>query len=88
MAQWKDVTQFSQGDKERKPSVFKAKLGRFTVVVLNSHRDYPGVWVMHLEPDLIDTRPLAVAHSLEEAKIQALSVAEFIFSQALDEIID
>lgn len=86
MAQWKDITTYSRGDTDRNPHCWQVKIGKFKVTILNNHRDYNGIYVMHLDPHLIDTRPLSVAFSLEDAKQQALDVARGIFEEALREI--
>jgi len=54
--------------------------------VLDNHRDYPGTWAMHLDPNLLDARPLQVAFCLEDAQQQALDVARGILEEALREI--
>lgn len=71
---WKDITTFSKGDKERKPTIFEAKHGDLRIVILNSHINYRGEWVMHCRALAIDTLPLKIANTKEDAEKLALEI--------------
>ena len=71
MTEWKDVTCYSRGDKDREPTTWKADYGdRFSVSITCAHIYHPGQWVMHCHALGIDTKPMP-SKSLEDAKVDA-----------------
>lgn len=67
---WKDITSFSQEDKERKPTCWEANVGGLRITITNGHLHCPGEWVMHCRP-WFNTYPLKV-DTREEAMERAL----------------
>ncbi len=48
---WKNVTSYSQGTPERKPTAWSLPMpGGFRLVLVWNHRDYPKEWVCHFHP--------------------------------------
>lgn len=82
---WVDVTSFSQNAKDRTPRTWRAKFGRFDVVVTR-HRDYaPGEWVSMCY-GIWDTRKMA-GKSLREAACQAKAMLQVELETAIHEIL-
>lgn len=64
MIEWKDVTGYSQGDKERRPTAWRAVIASgFSISVVSSHIYHKGKWVVHCAP-WFDTTP--IPGSIEE----------------------
>jgi hypothetical protein len=55
--EWKDITIYSQGDKERVPSVLEAKIDGFNIRV-HRHIYYPGTWLLSCHQLGIDNKDL------------------------------
>lgn len=70
---WKDITLYSQSDKDRTPTTWSASTSQLKVVVTCGHRDYKPGWVMHCYSVGIDTMPLDGCQSLTDAKIAAIA---------------
>lgn len=73
MSEWKDITSYSRGDREREPTSYRLALGRLHVTVTSGHIYYKGRWVMHCAP-FYDTYPLEGVDTLEDAKTRALAL--------------
>jgi hypothetical protein len=69
---WKDITSYSQSDKERIPTAWIASTQHLKVVVTCGHRDYKPDWVMHCHALGIDTKHLKGCKSLDDAKRMAI----------------
>ena len=83
MIQWKDITSFSQHDKERIPTCFECKNGDMNIVVTCSHINYRGEWVMHCRALGIDTLHMPTVKTYDEAKERAVK----IISKKLDRLV-
>jgi hypothetical protein len=82
---WVDVTSFSQNAKDRTPRTWRAKFGRFDLVVTR-HRDCaPDEWVSMCF-GIWDTRKMA-SKSLREAACQAKAMLQVELETAISEII-
>ena len=77
MAEWKDTTSYSQGDKERTPDCWSITTGEVRIVVMRNHRMNPGFWTMHAYGLGIDTLDLKLPSDEPEslAKFMAINVA-------------
>jgi hypothetical protein len=73
---WKDCTTYSQGDKERIPHSFEVISGDLRISITSGHIHYKGQWVMHCYKLGIDTKPLAVGITREQAQAQACKIVE------------
>lgn len=71
---WKDITSYSQGEKERVPTTYEAVAGTLRIVITNGHIYHKGEWVAHIRPFGIDTKPLK-AKTLDDAKAEAIRTA-------------
>jgi hypothetical protein len=45
---WKDISSYSQSDKERIPKTFKCTISKYSLLVTR-HRDYPGQWLLRCD---------------------------------------
>lgn len=79
--QWKDVTGYSQGDKDRAPTSWSAYAGHFKISVTCSHVYYPGTWVAHAEPFFREFK-LGV-DSADAAKAKAVALVKEQLEAAL-----
>ena len=84
--EWKDVTNYSPDDKERKPRAFAINFGDLRVSVTSGHIYYRGKWVMHCAP-FYDTRPLA-GTTEAEAKCQAVALVQVKIEEAAKDLAD
>lgn len=83
---WVDVTSFSQNCKDRTPRTWRAKFGRFDLVVTR-HRDYePDEWVCRCY-GLWETKKLA-SKNLLEAACQAKAMLQVELETAISEILE
>jgi hypothetical protein len=76
MTTWKDCTSYARGDKERIPVSFDIRSGDIRIVITKDHIYYRGKWVMHCHALGIDTRPLAIGITQEQAQQQARKIVE------------
>lgn len=84
---WKDITTYSQNDKERIPRIWHINVGPFRVSV-HRHRHYePDQWLLSTVPALFDCELLS-SGDLEEAKCQALAKLQVACQETIDEIIE
>jgi hypothetical protein len=82
--QWKDVTTFSQVEKDRTPQTWVAMAGDFRIVVTR-HRDYPPEkWILQCAP-FFDIKELAPT-DIELAKASALDLVKGRLSTAMNAI--
>jgi hypothetical protein len=72
MSDWKDITSYSRGDKERIPTIFSLNAGNFRIVIMNSHIYYKGLWVLDAAPffNLVQLK----AKTKEEAQEEAVHI--------------
>lgn len=84
MANWKDATSYSRGDKDRTPTVLEINLGAYRLVVMSSHIYYPGKWVMTLRP-LIESPFELNVETLEEAKVKAIEYTKELLTRTTNE---
>lgn len=82
--EWQNVTGYSQGDKERKPSAWRIKLGKVSLSVVSGHIYYPGRWIMRFTP-FVDMLELNVATETE-AQAKAIKIAKAMLQEAIDAI--
>ena len=71
---WKDVTGYSQSDKERVPTSWSTSAGSIKISVTCSHIYYKGVWIAHAEP-FFRERTLGV-DSAGAAKAKAVALVK------------
>jgi hypothetical protein len=70
---WKDCTNYSRNDEERKPTSFELKFSSdLRITITNGHLYYKGQWIMHCFNVGIDTYPLNVK-TQEEAQEKAIA---------------
>lgn len=83
---WKDISSFSQGDKQRIPYAWECQPhADLRITITRGHIDYPGKWVMHCYPwftcrelkadpaDLASAQ--AIAMELVRDRVAAISAA-------------
>jgi hypothetical protein len=70
---WRDVSSYSQGQKERLPRTFSLALPSFSVVVTRHLHYPPDVWVLRCPELGMDTHPLE-SSSLELAQFEAMKL--------------
>ena len=70
---WTDVTSYSRGDKERKPTCWQITDDdkTLTITVVWNHRNRPGEWCFHCHELNFDTEPVD-ADSEQKAKAEAI----------------
>jgi len=76
MTEWKDITTFSQSDKERKPTSFEAREGSLRITITCGHVTYKPEWVMHCHQLGFDTKPLPSGLTLEQVKVAACQLVQ------------
>jgi len=82
---WVDVSSFSQNAKDRTPQTWRAKFGRFDIVVTR-HRDFaPDEWASKCY-GIWDTRKMA-SKSLREAAGQAKAMLQAELETAINAIL-
>ena len=69
---WKDVTSYSQGDKDRKPTAFEAVSGELRIYITCGHIHYNGDWIMHCKALGIDTLHMKTCKSQDDAEKRAI----------------
>ena len=80
---WEDSTSYSRG-KERIPTTWTCKVGRFELCITCGHIYYPGKWVMHFS-DIVREHRLK-AKDKEAAQVEAVLVATYIIKLAMDDL--
>lgn len=83
---WNDITTYSQGDKERKPAVFENKCGDLRIVIMNSHINYRGDWVMHCRVLGIDTLHLKTCKTQADAEKRAIEIVRMKVGNLVESI--
>jgi len=76
MKMWKDVTSYSQGDKERKPTSFEVVSGDLRIYITSGHISYRGDWVMHCKALWIDTLHMPTCKTKEDAEKRAILIVK------------
>jgi hypothetical protein len=82
---WMDVTSYSRGDKERKPTAWRLNSKVLDLTVVFGHRDLPGKWCFHCHALNFNTQPLE-AQTLEEAKTEALILVTIRLEDMLEAV--
>ena len=82
--EWKDITTYRNGEKDRTPTTFSAKCGPMRLVVTSSHIHYPGKWVAHGFP--IFENKAITATSCEGAQVEAVQIAFEWLNAALESL--
>ena len=83
--EWKDVTSFSRGDKERIPSVWTLQLTRHVKIsVVRLHIYDRENWVMHCAP-WFDTYSLKLPSTVEN-RDEAMSRATALVREKIEEL--
>ncbi len=73
MKKWKDISSYSQNDKERIPTIWELRIGHLRVVVHRHRWEEPDKWFMSVHGDIdIDKLPLH-QKDLEKAQKEALA---------------
>lgn len=78
---WKDVTSYSRSDTERKPTSFAAVEGQLRITITCGHIYHRPQWVMHCQAIGIDTHPLRLDLTKEQAEAEALAVVSMRLAQ-------
>lgn len=81
--EFKDVTSYSRGDNERKPTMFEANVGKLKIVVMSNHRYYPGKFVYSCHGLAIEAYELHQATTMREAAKYALMYTQNHLKQLL-----
>jgi hypothetical protein len=82
---WKNVTSYSQGEKDRRPRSLELKFPHgFRLVIVWNHLYYPGEWVCHFTPLFECCRlDLDEYEDVELAKQMAVQRVERMFRECL-----
>jgi len=84
---WRDISSFRQGDTKRIPKAFEIKFhGRYRVVLVWNHMNYPGEWVCRLQGIFDDRRLGLKEYDVDKAKQTALEIVTESLSNALEEV--
>ena len=88
MKEWKDVTSYSQGDKERIPTCFEYRTPYLRIVIVWGHRSYPDTWVATCHNLGIDTKDLHLDSydKIDYAKEKALVLVEKTLQDMIDSL--
>lgn len=73
---WEDVTIYSQSNKERIPTVFRAKFGFCIITIVYGHIDYKESWVFHCRELGFNTSPLPTALTPADAANEAIAICK------------
>lgn len=84
--EWKDVTTYSRGDKERKPTTWEIKGGSLKIDVTCGYIHRKGEWIMHCFAVGIDTYHLKYAETKEQAQEAALRMVRTKIQSMLEDI--
>jgi len=79
--EWKDITSFSQGEKDRTPRTWQIQVGRVRVVVTRHIHYSPTAWLLRCENFGIEE--VLASSDIEDAKKEALATIRSILSGAL-----
>lgn len=71
---WKDITSYSQSDKERKPSAWEIRNNNIRITITCGHIHYRPEWIMHCYALGIDTKELTKGINKQQAKDEALKI--------------
>lgn len=84
---WKNVTQYSRGDKERKATTYRITSGSISIVITCDHIHYKPQWIMHCRVLGIDTKPLGLSgeDKLEEAKGKAIRIVNAAIGELVED---
>jgi hypothetical protein len=82
MLTWSDSTSHRQGSQDRSPKAWTAEAGRFRLVITKAHIHYPGEWIMHVHPGVLDCHQLGIA-AQEPALAVVYKAAETVFRKIL-----
>lgn len=82
--EWKDISTFSQSDKERKPRSFEARIGKLRLSVHRHIHYEPDDWLMDFGD--FGTMRLLKSKDIEDAKREASDIAMEMLSDAMDAI--
>lgn len=87
MLNWKDASDYSQGEKKGEPKSWAATAGKFRIVITRVHRQNPDRWTMHIYPGLHDTYDLAsLLVPVDDVKLNAESHLRFVLQAGLKEL--
>lgn len=85
-AKWKDISSFSQGDKERTPNSFELRPNGHVRLAVHRHRSAPTTWHLTCAP-WFDTHPLR-AEDANTAKRYAVEMVRDRASALLADLRD
>lgn len=85
---WKDVTSYSQGDKERIPTAFECRSGDLRIYITCGHINYRGEWVMHCQALGIDTLHLKTVKTFDEAKARSVKIVSMKLDRLKSNLVD
>lgn len=84
---WKDISSFSQSDKDRTPRTWRAKFGLFDLI-LTRHIHYDAdAWVASCEPGVFGDTVMD-SKEVYDAAAQAVAALQFKLKAAIGEIHD
>ena len=73
--QWKDITSYGYGDKERKPTSYcLLLLPDLSITIIHNHIYFRGTWIMDCYNFGINLHVLSGANTVEQAQAAAIEV--------------
>ena len=69
---WKNVTSYSRGDKERKPTSFEVASGKLRIYITCGHISYRGEWIMYCKAVGIDALHMKTCRTQDDAENRAI----------------
>lgn len=86
--EWKDATNYSRDQKERKQTAWELKLPSLRIWIGCGHRNYPGEFVMHCFELGVDTHRLNLKADtdIEIVKEKALKICRMIANNLVTEL--
>jgi len=80
--EWKNVTSYSRGEKDRTPRVWDARIGQFRLSVHRHIYFKPDVWLCSCH-GICDCQPLE-SKDIDQAKVEALQMFRAILAKAIE----
>lgn len=73
--EWKDISSFSQGQKDRTPTTFEAKFGKLRLVVTRHIHHEPTDWLIRCDPFFAEVihgdKSAGIAKQISEKRVFA-----------------
>jgi hypothetical protein len=87
MAEWKDISSYSRGEKDRTPNCFELNVGGYRLVIMTNHLCNKGAWTLCFIP-FTNTNTSALQgisiNDVEAAKEHAIRFARAMVSAILE----